>query len=218
MSFYLILSLLLAYVLGSLPVGFLLIKFYSGQDIRKIGSGRTGSTNVLRAGGGKVALMTGVLDVVKAASAVWLAQWLAPQHPWVGVLAGIAAILGHNYSVFLGFRGGAGGAPTIGAAFALWPPSILVVLPLGAAVWYFIGYASVATMSFSLIITAVMAYRWYALGGAWQNILYGVLAFAICIWALRPNIRRLLEGSERLHGWRARRMKEAGAGSDTKSS
>src|SRR5688500_8166847 len=118
----LILAIVSAYLLGSVPAGFLLVRFYTGTDIRAVGSGRTGSTNVLRAGGGKVALMTGVLDVLKAASAVWIAQRLLPGNEWAAVLAGIAAIIGHNYSIFIGFKGGAGGAPTIGAAFALWPP------------------------------------------------------------------------------------------------
>jgi glycerol-3-phosphate acyltransferase PlsY len=205
----LILALIVAYLLGSVPAGFLLVRFYTGRDIRDVGSGRTGSTNVLRAGGGKVALMTGVLDVLKAASAVWIAQRLLPGNEWAAVLAGIAAIIGHNYSIFIGFKGGAGGAPTIGAAFALWAPSLLVVVPLGAAVWYFIGYASVATMSFSLIITALFAYRAYAQGGPWAYVGFGLLALLVCLWALRPNIKRLLRGEERMVGWRARRLKQA---------
>jgi acyl phosphate:glycerol-3-phosphate acyltransferase len=208
----LILAIVSAYLLGSVPAGFLLVRFYTGTDIRAVGSGRTGSTNVLRAGGGKVALMTGVLDVLKAASAVWIAQRLLPGNEWAAVLAGIAAIIGHNYSIFIGFKGGAGGAPTIGAAFALWPPSLLVVVPLGAAVWYFIGYASVATMSFSLILTALFAYRAYVFGGPWQHVVFGLLALAVCLWALRPNIKRLIRGEERLVGWRAKRLKQAGAG------
>jgi glycerol-3-phosphate acyltransferase PlsY len=206
----LILALIIAYLLGSVPAGFLLVRFYTGTDIRAVGSGRTGSTNVLRAGGSKVALMTGVLDVLKAASAVWIAQRLLPGNEWAAALAGVAAIIGHNYSVFIGFKGGAGGAPTIGAAFALWAPSLLVVVPLGAAIWYFIGYASVATMSFSLILTALFTYRAYALGAPWEYALYGLMALAVCLWALRPNIKRLLRGEERMVGWRARRLKQAG--------
>ncbi len=210
MDLMLILALIIAYLLGSVPAGFLLVRFYTGTDIRAVGSGRTGSTNVLRAGGSKVALMTGVLDVLKAASAVWIAQRLLPGNEWAAALAGVAAIIGHNYSVFIGFKGGAGGAPTIGAAFALWAPSLLVVVPLGAAIWYFIGYASVATMSFSLILTALFTYRAYALGAPWEYALYGLMALAVCLWALRPNIKRLLRGEERMVGWRARRLKQAG--------
>lgn len=205
----LILALIVAYLLGSVPAGFLLVRFYTGRDIRDVGSGRTGSTNVLRAGGGKVALMTGVLDVLKAASAVWIAQRLLPGNEWAAVLAGIAAIIGHNYSIFIGFKGGAGGAPTIGAAFALWAPSLLVVVPLGAAVWYFIGYASVATISFSLILTALFGYRAYSQGEPWAYVIFGLMALLVCLWALRPNIRRLLRGEERMVGWRARRLKQA---------
>jgi glycerol-3-phosphate acyltransferase PlsY len=87
-----------------------------------------------------------------------------------------------------------------------------VVVPLGAAVWYFVGYASVATLSFSLILTALFAYRAQTQGEPWSYVVFGLVALLVCVWALRPNIRRLLRGEERLVGYRARRLKQADAG------
>jgi glycerol-3-phosphate acyltransferase PlsY len=200
--------LIIGYLLGSIPVGFIFVKVFTGQDVRQVGSGRTGSTNVMRAGGGKIALLTAAFDALKAATAVWLAQWLLPGNHWAAVIAGLAAVVGHIYSIFIWFKGGAGGGPTIGAAIALWPWTVAIVVPLGAAVWYGVGYASVATVSFSLIIIAIMAVRWYLHQGPWEYITYGVGALCICLWALRPNLKRLLSGTERIHGWRAKRLKQ----------
>jgi glycerol-3-phosphate acyltransferase PlsY len=132
------------------------------------------------------------------------------------VLAGLAAILGHNYSVFLRFKGGAGGAPCVGAAMAIWPWSVLIVVPVGMLVLFGLGYASVATLSVAVVTTALFAYRTYAQQAPAEYILYGVGALLLLAWALRPNIRRLLRGEERLIGWRAKRMKQAGVGGDPK--
>lgn len=192
------------YLLGSIPFGYVFVRVFTGQDVRTVGSGRTGSTNVMRAGGGWIALLTGVCDALKAAAAVWLARGLAPELPWAEVAAGVAAVLGHNYSIFLGFRGGAGGAPTVGAAAALWPVTLLFVLPLGALIWYFVGYASLTTIAFAVVATLVLAGRWALGAGPAEPIAFGVLALAACLWSLRPNLRRLRAGTERRHGWHAR--------------
>lgn len=218
MEILLTLSLLfLAYVLGSIPSGLIIVKVFSGKDIRQVESGRTGGTNAMRAAGYHAGLMTGALDMLKAALSVWLAQALFPASPWVHVFAGLAAILGHNYSIFLvertsggsfRLRGGAGGAPTVGAAFAFWPWSLFFVLPLSALVFYFVGYASLTTLTAPLIITLVFAYRAWIGASPWAYAAYGLLAELILLWALRPNIRRLLDGTERLVGYRARKKKQ----------
>ena len=206
--------LFLSYVLGSIPSGLIIVKLFSGKDIRDVESGRTGGTNAMRAAGYYAGVMTAILDMLKAAVAVWLAQALFPANPWIHVFAGLAAILGHNYSVFLAerkpdrsirLRGGAGGAPTVGAAFAFWPWSLLFVLPLSALIFYFVGYASLTTLTAPLIITLVFAYRAWIGASPWAYAAYGLLAELILIWALRPNIRRLLDGTERRVGYRARK-------------
>jgi glycerol-3-phosphate acyltransferase PlsY len=206
-----ILVLLLGYLIGSIPIGLLVVKIKTGKDVRKVESGRTGGTNVMRAAGFWSGFLTGILDILKAASTVWIARAF-DMGVWVQVLAPIAAIIGHNYSVFLlerkdgkiRLRGGAGGAASVGGALGLWAPSILIIFPIGLLIFFGVGYASVTTMSVALIATVIFIVRaWLGLS-PWQYILYGVLAEVLLIWALRPNIKRLLAGEERLHGWRAK--------------
>ena len=208
--------LLLAYILGSVPFGWLIVKLKTGQDIRVIESGRTGGTNAMRAAGLWAGLLTAIMDILKGAVAVWIAQALLPGVHLIHVLAPIAAIIGHNYSIFvparneqgriIGLRGGAGGAPAVGGAFGLWGPSIFIIFPLGALVFFTLGIASVTTMSVAFFAIIIFAVR--ALMGLtpWIDVLYGVLAEALLLWALRPNLKKLFSGQERivrqsLHGW-----------------
>ena len=204
----------LSYVIGSIPSGFLIVKLFSGQDVRQVGSGRTGGTNAMRAAGLPAGILTGLFDTIKGAACVWLAQLILPSDTQVigMVLAGLFAIIGHNYSVFLHFKGGAGGAPTVGAAFAIWPWSFVIAVPICLGVLFGIGYASVATLAAALVITALFAYRAYAHLAPAEFVLYGVGACILLFWTLRPNLRRLLRGEERLIGWRAKRLKQAQAG------
>jgi acyl phosphate:glycerol-3-phosphate acyltransferase len=208
--------IILSYVIGSIPFGFLVVKTFSGRDVRDVGSGRTGGTNAMRAAGVPAGLLTAVLDTLKAAACVWMARLILPADMQVigMVLAGLFAIVGHNYSVFLGFKGGAGGAPTVGAALAIWPWSFVIAVPLCMVVLFGVGYASLATIAAGLIITVLFAYRTYVLhapDAPAAFILYGVGSLVLLLWALRPNIRRLLRGEERLIGWRAKRLKQAAA-------
>jgi glycerol-3-phosphate acyltransferase PlsY len=213
----------LGYILGSIPFGLLIVKLKTGKDIRTVESGRTGGTNAMRAAGFGAGLLTAVLDILKGAAAVWIAQAVDPQNHLLQVLAPIASIIGHNYSIFMierdengkfvRLRGGAGGAPAVGGALGLWAPSLLIVLPLGALVFFSLGYASVTTISVALFATLVFAWQaWQGLA-PWVNVLYGLAALILLLWALRPNIRKLLSGNERvvkysLHGWiNARREK-----------
>jgi len=207
----------LGYLLGSIPSGLVVVRLATGQDVRQVGSGRTGGTNAMRAAGLGVGLLTTVLDISKGALAVWLARSLVVAHPWIEAVGGLASVLGHNYSLFLvervvddagrrrfQFRGGAGGAPTVGAAIAFWPLSALIIVPLAALIWYFIGYASVVTMSSAALAFVIFLVR-AALGlSSWAPVVFSMAAEGALLWALRPNLRRLAQGTERLHGWRAR--------------
>lgn len=203
-------TVLMGYLLGSLPMGLIYVRLFTGQDVREFGSGRTGSTNVMRAAGGRLALITGISDGFKAAFAVWIARWLRDQglvidSPWVEALAALAAILGHNYSIFIGFKGGAGGGPTVGATTALWGWSLPIIAPIGLLVWYFIGYASLTTISFAVTAIVIMTVRYFLGHSPLEYVYFGLAALAICLWSLRPNIKRLIEGTERLHGYRAKK-------------
>lgn len=212
--------ILLAYVFGSIPFGLLIVKLKTGKDIREIESGRTGGTNAMRAAGFWAGFGTALLDILKGAVGVWVAQWLSPNSDWIHVLAPIAAILGHNYSIFLAerdengrirLRGGAGGAPSVGGAMGLWPASILFILPLGMLTFFTIGIASITTMAVALFAIIGFAIRAMYFGGQWVDVWYGVAAELLLMWALRPNLKKLIEGNERvvkysLNGWlRARR-------------
>jgi len=138
------------------------------------------------------------------------------------VIAPVAAVLGHNYSIFLAerdeqgkfrLRGGAGGAPAAGGAIGLLLPSlwwaILFGTPIPLLMFFGVGYASLATISIALTATIIFAVL-YVLGYPipWQYMLYGIATFFILLWALRPNIQALREGRERFHGWRPWKKKE----------
>lgn len=209
---------LLAYIFGSIPFGLLIVKLTTGKDIRQVASGRTGGTNAMRAAGPVAGIFTALMDGLKGASAVWVAQAVSPNNSWLHVLAPIAAILGHNYSIFLAerdekgwlrLRGGAGGGPTVGGAAGLWFPSLFIILPLGILVFFGIGYASITTMSIALITMVIFTVRYLMGLSPWQDILYGVISFLLLVWALRPNIKALTEGRERFHGWRPWRKKKS---------
>ena len=218
---------ILGYILGSIPFGLLIVKSKTGKDIRTIESGRTGGTNAVRAAGFGAGLLTAILDILKGAASVWLAQTVLPENHLIHVLAPLAAILGHNYSLFLidrdekgklRFHGGAGGAPALGGAMGLWLPIFPIVLAAGALIWFTLGIASITTMAIGLVVTVVFAiYSWLGLLEP-VNIWYGIIAELFLIWALRPNIKKLLAGKERvvkfsLNGW-LRARKEARAESN----
>lgn len=207
--------LMLAYLIGSIPFGLIFVKLSNGKDIRSVESGRTGGTNAMRAAGFWAGLATAVFDVLKGVGAVFFTHILvAGSHVWLDVLAPFLSIIGHNYSAFLierndkgklRFRGGAGGAPCLGGAIGLWLPSLFVIVPLGGLIYYFGGYASITTMSVALLSTVVFAYRaWLGLN-PWQYAIYGLLAFIVLAWSLKPNIIRLLRGTERVVGLRAKK-------------
>ena len=216
-----------AYLIGSVPSGLLIVKLSKGVDIRQIESGRTGGTNAMRAGGFWAGLGTAIFDMLKAAGCVWLARGLMPGSIWLEIFAPVMAILGHNYSIFLlergekggiHFHGGAGGAPAAGGALGLWLPSMFFTIPFAAIILYFIGYASVATLSIPLVTIAIFAIRAWLGAAPWEYVLYGLIAEAILIWALRPNLRRLFNGTERLVGYRAKHKRNNTGYSSSSSS
>ncbi|HEX6270845.1 MAG TPA: glycerol-3-phosphate acyltransferase [Anaerolineales bacterium] len=215
-------AVIIGYILGSIPFGLLIVKLKTGKDIREVESGRTGGTNAMRAAGFGAGLLTAIMDILKGAGAVWIAQALSPADHLIHVLAPVGAILGHNYSVFLiardedgnlRFHGGAGGAPALGGAVGLWGWSFPIVFGLGALLFFTFGIASVTTMGVAFFVTVVFGIRAYLGYMPWIDVLYGVLAEILLIWALRPNIKKLISGKERivkysLNGW-LRARKEA---------
>ncbi len=206
-----------SYLMGSIPCGYLLVKAATGKDVRQIESGRTGGTNTMRATNFQLGLLTSILDILKSACTVWIAKAFAPDQFWLHVLAPTFAILGHNYSIYLiekdekgnlKMGGGAGGAPATGGAIGLWWPSTFILIPLGAMIVFGVGYASIATMSLPILASLTFAYRAYRFGSPWEYILFGFAAEILIVWALRPNIQRLRQGTERVVGWRAKKKRQ----------
>lgn len=202
---------ILAYFIGAIPFGYFLVKLKTGEDVRNIQSGRTGGTNAMRAGGFWVGFTTAILDISKGTFSVWMAQQLIIGNEWIEIASPLACIIGHNYSIFMArkieggkweIKGGAGGATCLGGSIGLWWPSGLLIFILAALIFYFIGYASVATMSVAALSVGVFAYRAIVFDSSWVYVVYGVIAELILIWALKPNIKRLREGTERLNGFR----------------
>ena len=200
------LSLPLAYLIGSIPSGLLVVKIATGKDVREIGSGRTGGTNAMRAAGPLAGFFTALLDVLKGAGAVWVGQSFFTSPDWIVALNGLLAILGHNYSAFLveryedgklHFQGGAGGATTLGVAIGLWTSSWLVILPIAGLVYLLVGYASLTTISIALSTMGIFLVR--AINGftPWVYAIFGAASLGTVLVALKPNIQRLKEGTER---------------------
>ena len=185
--------LLGAYLLGALPIGLYVGKIARGVDVRDLGSGNTGATNVWRTLGPGLGLLVFILDVAKGIVPVLLAKYYAPLSGWGGVLAGFAAIIGHNVSPFLKFKGGKGVATTLGVGFGLsWQAALI-----GFAVWgvclALTRYVSVA----SIVGTVVGAVSLWLLNH--QQIPSGLFALIAAVFVIvkhRPNITRLRAGTE----------------------
>jgi len=206
MMITMLLSLPLAYLLGSIPSGLLVVRAATGQDVRTIESGRTGGTNAMRAAGALAGLITALLDVLKGAAAVWISQTLSAGTEWICAVSGLLAVIGHNYSAFLivrdeqgklRFTGGAGGATTLGAALGLWAQSWMIIVPFAFIFYVIVGYASLTTISIALSATGVFLYRAIQSNEPWAYVIFGVCAMTTVIIALRPNLKRLKEGTER---------------------
>lgn len=206
--------LLISYLVGSVPFGWIFVKLKTGGDIRDVQSGRTGGTNAMRAAGLPIGLYTAFLDIFKGTGAVWLAMSVSIDDPLLHVLSGVAAIVGHNYSIFLIQRsptgrwrlaGGAGGGTSLGGSIGLWSTSGLIILPLAILIYYFIGYASITTISVAVMSILIFGIRALLYDSPWQYTLFGLFSLGLLLWALQRNIRALRAGTERLHGYRAKK-------------
>jgi glycerol-3-phosphate acyltransferase PlsY len=204
-----LLAALFGYLIGAIPFGYLVVKLIKGIDIRSIGSGRTGGTNAIRAAGPIAGALTAVGDVGKGAVAVWGAGWLGTRlslssTAMAQVLAGVMAVVGHNYSIFLSWKGGAGTGPNVGVAAGFWFPALFILLPLVPILLMATGYASVTSLTIAGLVPILFAIRALVAKAPWEYAVYGILTGTLVIWALRPNIARLKAGTERLVGPRAK--------------
>jgi glycerol-3-phosphate acyltransferase PlsY len=183
-----LLSFVIGYLLGSIPFGLLLARFAGLGDLRQIGSGNIGATNVLRTGNKPLAALTLLLDLLKGTAAVWVGSHFGP---YAAMAAGLGAFLGHLYPVWLGFRGGKGVATYIGVLLGLYWPAALVF----CAVWLLVAaitrYSSLAALAASIASVGTLAVT----GQSRLAVLFVLLTILLYI-RHASNIERLVRGEE----------------------
>jgi acyl phosphate:glycerol-3-phosphate acyltransferase len=193
-----LLALLGAYVLGAVPFGFIVVKLVAGRDVRGSGSGSTGATNVTRSAGLKAGLLTYVLDVAKGAGAVALMLWIAPDPWWLGGAA-VAAVLGHMFPVFLGFKGGKGVATGVGAYLLMVPLAVVSALVVWAVLFKKTRMVSLASIVATSLVP-VFVFVWFGVTGHPAEPLATAgsvaLGCALVVAKHHANIGRLLRGTE----------------------
>ena len=185
--------ILLPYLIGSISFSYIAGKLFAGIDIREHGSNNAGATNVYRTLGLKAFLFASFFDILKGVAAVLLTIHFYPENEILIILSAVAVIVGHNWPVFFGFKGGKGIATTIGVLFGLHAPSALIVMVTMAIIVYITRYVSLA----SLIGTLLLPILIYFFVG--DRVFYIVFAAVLTIMAWyrhRANIVRLLNGTE----------------------
>ncbi len=181
---------LLAYLLGSIPFGVLLTRS-RGVDLRKVGSGNIGATNVLRALGWKAALLTLLGDLIKGLVSVIIAKG-AGVAEWAVVAAGTGAVIGHVFPVYLKFRGGKGVATSIGVLLGYHPPAGLLVIGIWIVMAYLFRYSSLSALVSFTLLPLFMALS----GKTPEGLVLSLGILTLIIIKHRDNIRRLVEGKE----------------------
>ncbi len=184
-----------SYLIGSIPTGYIIVKLFTGQDIRQVGSGSTGATNVKRVMGKKWFFTVMLLDALKGALPVALSAYFATALQDYGVLpvlAAICVILGHSKSVFLNFTGGKSVASGVGTLMALnWQAGLIIAAVWGVVTWVskYVSLGSIVALGLSPIIM-------WLLNAPVAYIVYALIAAIYVIWLHRENIKRLKEGVE----------------------
>ena len=190
-----LLTIILAYIIGSIPTGYIVVKLFTGQDIRTIGSGSTGATNVKRVMGKKWFFIVLLLDAFKGALPVVLTTLFVIKFSNIGlapVLAAIAVILGHSKSIFLKFTGGKSVASGVGTILALnWQVGLIL-----AAIWGIITYSSKYVSLGSIVTLALSPIIMWIAGAPVAYIFYCLIGAVYIIYLHRENIKRLINGEE----------------------
>lgn len=181
-----------SYLLGSLPFGLWIAKLWKGVDIRTLGSGNIGSTNVWRICGPVAGSLAWILDVTKGLVPPLVGASLGYASSWQ-TLAALLAILGHNYSVWLGFKGGKGIATSLGALLGIAPKVGLTAFGLFGVILLTVGYVSLGSILAALSLPPLMAYFY---PGDRFRLGFGIVACIMAIYKHRTNIQRLRNGTE----------------------
>ena len=193
-----LLAMVIAYLLGGIPFGFLLVKFTKGADVRESGSGNIGATNVLRTTGRAAGVATLLLDIAKGYLAVWLAAALTGDAPEWTSLAALAVMAGHAYPVFLKFQGGKAVATFVGAFAYLTP------IPLAAVLLLFVAVVTVTRYISAASILAAVTFPfgvWIILHPPVQVTAAAFIAGAFIVYRHKSNWGRLRAGTENRFSW-----------------
>jgi len=186
----------LAYLFGSIPTGFLLVKYYKGIDIRTIGSGNTGANNVRRILGKEWGILVAIVDMLKGVIGLLGAMASGITNPWVISLVALAGVLGHNYPVWLKFKGGKGIATSYGVIFLLWPFNSFAVALMGGVVWYAIMRATRYVSLASVLSLVAVTFFFLILGAPLAFILFSLLLALLATWRHYENLVRIINGTE----------------------
>ncbi len=185
-------SVVIGYLLGSISFSYLIGKFFKKVDIREYGSGNAGATNTLRVLGKGPAILVLVLDVVKGVAAV-LVSFLIGGDSWIPFVAGLFAIIGHNWPIYFGFRGGKGIATTIGVLLTLVPIPALCA-GIGAIILVILTrYVSLGSLSFTILTPfSILLFNQHPIAYFYISLAFTFLS----IWQHRSNIKKLIQGTE----------------------
>lgn len=198
----------IGYLLGSIPTGLLVGRFARGIDVREYGSGKTGFTNVVRTAGLRWGAVALVGDLAKGAIPVVIARLLSDE-PYVQTVAGLAAVGGHDWPIFAGFRGGRGVATSLGVALAMNPIAAAALVPVGIGLVAVTRIMSVMSVGMAPVVAVVFVALAAAGIHPWAYAVYAVVAAAVLVALHRENIERLLAGTEPKLGRGGQRREEA---------
>ncbi len=197
-----VLIILFAYLIGSVPFGYLIVKLRGEGDVRRIGSGGTGATNVTRRAGKAAGVLTLALDALKGMLAVVVARWLLTPDfgvNWWVAAAALAAVTGHVFPIWLRFRGGKGVATGLGVFIYLAPLAVLCIVPVFVAVVWATRYVSLGSIMAAAVLPVCV---WFFGGGGDSSmtsqplLVVAIIVAALIIFMHRANISRLVHGTE----------------------
>ena len=194
-----IMAILISYLIGSIPFGLIVGKVWANLDVREYGSGNIGASNVLRTIGPAAAIVVFVLDVAKGAVAVYLGSLVGGEV--VRILAAVAAIAGHNWPIYLKFKGGKGIATSLGAVVSLTPVIALILMGLWIILVGITRYISLASLAAALFFPIFLIIT----GASITYIIAGFMISSFAFYRHRTNIQRLLAGTENKIGQKAQK-------------
>lgn len=189
---FLLIVLLMAYLIGAIPCGVLLTRFFGAGDIRSAGSGNIGATNVYRVAGKKLGILTLLGDALKGAIPVAVAKFVFLLPEWGIAVVAVAAFLGHCYPVYLGFKGGKGVATALGIYLILSPWAVLIALVLFAGILYKTRYVSLGSIAAATLLPFLVI----LINRSNELLAASLLISMLVILRHRANIRRLLDKTE----------------------